>query len=488
MSSPTHRPQPGAQQGAPDCTIVLDSSDSAKSLATLAAPDAAAAAAKARGLPAAADVAPPAPAAAPRGRAYYVDWLRAALTALVVVHHCVCTYLSSSPWGQAAKKKDDPALWLLTQLFVNGNQAYFMTIFMFVSGLYTPGSYTRKGPGKFLADRSLRLLLPCLCYSLLAPPLINWWNDLAKAAPGVTPSLGAAFANWLKPGWPTTYVLPTGPPWFIWMLWCFDAVYVVTRAARESSLGRAISRRARALAGGDPAASALPRRAAPPTGGQYTTREMLSCGAALTAVMFVLCYTVRMVDALIFGLRPMTFVSRGPFVSFMPDYFVVYIVAFALGTHSGPGRWDVLNRLPSGWAGWCLAAGGVWWTLLGWVPNIVLHPAMAMQRGDGAFLLSWFLRTFVEQSFCVVWSIGLIVLFRDAFNARPGKWGSQIIGAAYAVYIVHPLIIMLYARALMPITFTSFVINAAAISAPVTITSWLVGAGLKNIPGAHRVL
>lgn len=82
-----------------------------------------------------------APAAAKkvqRPRTYYVDWLRAFLTVLVVVHHCITAYQSSYAWRA---KRGDTALWLLSQLFVGANQSYFMTLFFFLSGLYVPGSY-----------------------------------------------------------------------------------------------------------------------------------------------------------------------------------------------------------------------------------------------------------------------------------------------------------------------------------------------------------
>jgi hypothetical protein len=128
---------------------------------------------------------------------------------LVVVHHCVVAYQSSYAWGA---KRGDTALFLFSELFVNGNQAYFMTLFFFLSGLYVPGSYKRKGPWKFLLDRTLRLVVPCIFYSFLAPPFILWWNEMAKN-PGVEPAaaLGRQFRAWLKPGWPSTYNLATGP-------------------------------------------------------------------------------------------------------------------------------------------------------------------------------------------------------------------------------------------------------------------------------------
>lgn len=157
--------------------------------------------------------APTAVAKSPPARIYYIDWLRVFLTLIVVMHHCVTCYLSSwAPWVTQQKKSDN-ALWLLVQLFVNGNQAYFMTLFFFISGLYVPGSLRRKGAWHFLVDRTLRLVVPCVVYSLVAAPFIIWLTlgaDQKKAGP----SLGQAFADWLKPGWPMQYNLATGPLWF----------------------------------------------------------------------------------------------------------------------------------------------------------------------------------------------------------------------------------------------------------------------------------
>lgn len=426
-----------------------------------------------------------APARAPAPRTYYVDWLRAALTLVVLLHHCVCEYLKQAPWV-TKKGTDDPTLWLMgQQMFVNGNQAYFMTLFFFLAGIYVPGSYRRKGAARFMADRTLRLMLPCVVYSLLAQPLMAWWQDLARRGQG---DLAASFQRWFAPGWPTTYVLPTGPPWFLWMLWCFNAAYVIIRLVQDAPcpLRRALAARLPPCPLHRAFLAAVGRE--PSNGTEYGTKQALAGGALLAGVLFVLQYATRMMDTFAFGLRPLTFVSRGPFVAFMPDFLAVYMLAFALGTASGPAGWDVLARLPSGWGGWLLTAGGAWWVLFGWLLNVTLHPMMVLQRGQQAFILTWLLRTFVEQSFAVVWSAGLLVVFRDALNARPGWLGRQIIGAAYGAYIVHPLVIAVFARALMGFYFPSYMVNAVAISVPVVVVSWLVAAGLRAIPGAHHVL
>jgi hypothetical protein len=333
-------------------------------------------------------------------------------------------------------------------------------------------------------------MLPCVVYSLLAPPFMNWWAGYVKD-PASHPSLGSAFTKWLAPGWPTTYMLPTGPPWFIYMLWCFNVAYVILACAAASRAGAAVLRRLGCCCCGAGAAVA-DEAAKPAPRPRYTARQALGGSAALIAVLFLTCYGVRMLDLFAFNIQPSIFVQRGPFVQFMPDYLPVYIVAFSLGVFAGPkspfsSTADLLVRLPR-WGAACLAVGGVWWLQAGWLPNVVMHAMFANQKGSAVFAGSWVLRTFVEQSFCVVWSAGLLMAFRDGLNLRPNVFGEIINGAAYAAFLLHPVIIPLYAAAIMGFTFPSMVVNACAISAPVVITAWLLGAGLKAIPGAHRIL
>jgi len=191
----------------------------------------------------------------------------------------------------------------------------------------------------------------------------------------------------------------------------------------------------------------------------------------------------RMLDMFVFGVRPGTFIEYGPFVSFMPDYFPVYAAAFGLGTFSGPGHWNILTRLPKDVGWWWLGCAGWWWVQAGWLPNTVLNVAMADKLGTDAFIASWLLRTFVEQSFCVVWSAGLLVVFREAFNDKPGRVWSRIVNASYGAYIVHPLVIALFTRAIAPVAFSTSICSAVAISSPVVFTTWLIAVAAGPFPG-----
>eukprot|EP00882_Tetradesmus_deserticola_P001577 GHRQ01001701.1.p1 GENE.GHRQ01001701.1~~GHRQ01001701.1.p1 ORF type:complete len:291 (-),score=92.83 GHRQ01001701.1:1130-2002(-) len=290
------------------------------------------------------------------------------------------------------------------------------------------------------------------------------------------------------------------------MLWCFNVAYVIIKVMVESPVGKQVagkllqvcSRKGGSVPGDDAATAqqAGGKKDAESSGkvltisAEYTTKQWVVGGSVLICVLFTLMYATRVLDMLAFNVRPAVFISRGPFVAFMPDYFVVYVIAFTLGIYSGPASWNVLARLPSGYACWWLTIGGIWWVLAGWVPNVLLLNRMSMQFGIGPFLGSWLLRTFVEQSFCVVWSAGLIVLFRDAFNIQPKWLGRHIVNGAYGAYIIHPLMITLFARALMGLDAVapSAVVNAALISPLVVVSAWLVAALVRAIPGLDRVL
>lgn len=266
------------------------------------------------------------------------------------------------------------------------------------------------------------------------------------------------------------------------MLWWFNLTYVVVKMA--SNAIPALRRRREDSAQQLTELPKVHKAAKAP----FTTPQMLKYCSTVAVVFFVITYAARMLDTFAFNIRPMQFLQRGPFVSFMPDYLPVYLGAFFLGVLSGPTGWDVLSRLPDSWGSWSLWSAGIWWVMCGWLLNTVLHSWMSMQRGTPAYVLTWLMRTFVEQSFAVVWSVGLLVVFRQAYNVKPNWVGRQFCNGAYGAYLVHPVIIILFARALMPFPFPSAVVNAVAISPPTLVVAWVVACLLRAIPGADKVL
>lgn len=99
-----------------------------------------------------------------------LDALRACLTLLVVFHHCAITYGALGGWYYHEVAAGPSVESALLTLFCAINQAFFMGLFFFLAGYYTPHSLDRKGAPRFLADRFLRLGLPLLVYGFLIGP------------------------------------------------------------------------------------------------------------------------------------------------------------------------------------------------------------------------------------------------------------------------------------------------------------------------------
>ncbi len=103
---------------------------------------------------------------------FFVDNLRILLTILVISHHISITYGAPGSWYHREGVPDMLSAIILT-LFVAVNQAFFMGFFFMISGYFVPGSYDRKGGGKFLKDRLMRLGIPLVFYMVVIDPLLR---------------------------------------------------------------------------------------------------------------------------------------------------------------------------------------------------------------------------------------------------------------------------------------------------------------------------
>ena len=145
------------------------------------------------------------PAAAPsKPRLYYLDNLKGFLTVVVINHHILASYLGSGwVYGIGNYRK-------VYNVFASSvcllDQAYFMALFFFVSGLFVPSSCERKGRAAFLSDRLKRLGLPFLAFIFFLFPLVCY---------AFPPSNASRYA----------YSPSPGPPWFCFWLLLFSAAY-----------------------------------------------------------------------------------------------------------------------------------------------------------------------------------------------------------------------------------------------------------------------
>lgn len=163
---------------------------------------------------------------APRERLYYLDNLKVFLTCMVIIHH-ICCMFAGGGWvwnfnGYVANGYSNTtkqvASWILTL-----NQAYFMCMFFFISGYFTPSSFHKKGKHAFLKDKFKRLGIPFLAVSWVLFPLlilssIFMINDLGSVS-------GKNNNNSITDIWWYALIPNPGPLWFVGWLCIFNTIY-----------------------------------------------------------------------------------------------------------------------------------------------------------------------------------------------------------------------------------------------------------------------
>jgi len=81
-------------------------------------------------------------------RLFFIDNLRIFLVIVVILHHLSVIYAANTSFYYLEPTKNGISILLLAffQLF---NQAYFMGLFFFLPGYFSPASYNRKVAEKF---------------------------------------------------------------------------------------------------------------------------------------------------------------------------------------------------------------------------------------------------------------------------------------------------------------------------------------------------
>src|SRR5450432_1845010 len=374
------------------------------------------------------------PPSAPRE--LYIDRLRSVTTALVILLHTAITYGGSGGWfWREIEPSKSPSSLVLT-MFCATNQAYFMGFFFLLAGYFTPRSLERKGYRRFLADRFLRLGLPLLAFILILGPL---------TAAIVTAAQGDGF-------WPTIVFLwkhkriINGPLWFAEALLIFSLGYCAWRAVFGAPL------------------TVADRTPTPVPAYRWWLLSAVGTGAAALAIrQFVPTGTN------IFGLQL--------------GYFAGYIFLFALGIAAW--RRDWLHQLS-----WKQARPWVFTLLVAW-PCLPAAIALARHFHDKSSFSggpSWTAAIYAMWEPLVAWGIICLwlLVFRERMN-RPSRLWEWLDRRAYAVYIIHPPILVGIALLLRgwaaPALVKFGVTGSLAIAA-----CWLVADPLVRLPGVRRIV
>ena len=405
--------------------------------------------------------------AAEKGRLYFADNIRSFVIVQVVVLHAAVTYSGLGMWYYREAAALEPLTTLSFGIIQSFIQAYSLGLLFLVAGYFVPASFRRKGPGKFLRDRAVRLGVPALIYMLIINPAILYYVMSLSAqnpTPTPTPTPGGFYLGYLLG---LQFLGGSGPMWFAIALLIFSAAYAAARLLlgdpekrdEEKAEGAEGVEGAGGAEGmGDDAT--LPRH-----------REVI----ALILIIAAAAFAIRLVQPIGTAVLNMQL-----------SFFASYVALFVVGIAARRRGW--LERIPYPfgmiWLKAALAGGTGFWLAL-FLFGIGPDGEISMINGglywqSGAYAL-W------EAFFCVGACLGIVVIFRERFNSG-GRLSRFMADNSFAVYFFHPVILILVTAALRNFSWhplAKFAV-AAAVAVPLCfVASELV---LRRIPVVGRVL
>jgi glucan biosynthesis protein C len=387
----------------------------------------------------------PTPELSREGRSQYLDVVKLLLTVLVVGVHAAITYGAAGSWFFDDPVENFPTSAALT-FFNIYCQSFFMGLFFFISGLFTPRSIERKGPARFVLDRLVRLGIPLVVFFFIINPLTAYAGYRADH-----PSFGLGL--YLLMSFRGLRGMGTGPLWFVQALLGFSILAALVAAIFP-----------RTVRGAPQVGTPRPLRPA------RTYLALLGTGLGVGVLSFV----VRQWFPL------MTAVSN-----LQLGYFTQYIVYFVLGMAAG--RRGFLDRLTE------LSPRPWYWSSLGCVllMPVLLVAGGAFDNGLDAYTtgLRWQALAYAlwEQATAVVFSMSLLLFARRRLNT-PGSVLRVASRNAYVVYVFHAPVIVWIAYAWLRLQLPPAVKWVMLTIAGVAVTVLLGELMLKRIPGVRRVM
>jgi glucan biosynthesis protein C len=320
----------------------------------------------------------------------FIDNLRWVMIVLVVSMHAAVTYSHLGSWYFMEDPKPGQVVTVLFAYYQMSLQAFFMGFLFLIAGYFVPKAFDRKGGGRFLSDRFVRLGIPSLFYMLVVHPFTVYWllHDYYK----IHASSTAAYLVFLRT---FRWVGSSGPMWFAVALLIFCLVYALARAIRRQ-------------AHTDQSDAALPTHAQV---------------AGLAGIMGLCSFLVRIVQPMGTNILNMQLC-----------FFSQYILLFGVGITAYRRNW--LLRIPYDfgmrWFRLALIAGTlIWVAVVGCI--FATHTEKYI---DGGFTWQSAAICFWEAFFCMGICLGLTVLFRETFN-RQGAFAKWMSDNSFSVYLFH---------------------------------------------------
>jgi peptidoglycan/LPS O-acetylase OafA/YrhL len=323
-------------------------------------------------------------------------------------------------------------------MFVSTNQAYFMGFFFLLAGYFTPASLERKGYSRFIGDRFLRLGVPLLAFGLLLGPLTVAIVNFAQ---------GDGFWSRFVSLWRHKEFI-NGPLWFAQALLIFSLAYCAWRAVAGAPLAQA---------------QRTPR--------PVPARRWWPLSALGVAVAALAIRQFIPVGENVFGLQL--------------AYFASYIFLFGVGIAAW--RYDWLRQLT-----WKNARPGIRGMIITWltlpITILIVHATSSHGKSNFSGGFSWVAVLYAVWEPFVAWGLiaAWLLVFREHMN-KPSKFWDWLNRRAYAVYIIHPPVLVSIALLLHGWSAPAL-IKFAIVGMLACVATWLLADPLVRLPGLRSVV
>jgi Fucose 4-O-acetylase and related acetyltransferases len=355
-----------------------------------------------------------------------IDRLRVLLTLLVIFHHVAIAYGGSGAWYWR-EEADFSNLWLVA--FNAINQSFFMGLFFLLAGYFTAPSFARKSARAFLKDRCVRLGLPWLVYFFLLSPL-----TIALAREGFSREVGPYFIDRIL-----TFDLEPGPLWFTQALLLFSVVYAGFQLRW-------------------PRSAPMPLHFPP-----FAT--LFAIAILLGTVSFLLRLWIPVGDTVLW---------------LQLGYFPCYVFLFAAGCAAAQER--ILERITESQV--------LPWLALTFVGIATLPLALHGAFGTGSFDGGWNANALFYALWDPLTGFGIMLVLLWAarhWAAQPSALWTFLTRHAYAVYVIHPPVVVATSIAFAQTTLAPSM-KFLVVGTVASVGCFILATALLALPGVKRVL
>lgn len=371
-------------------------------------------------------------------RLLFIDNIRWTMILLVLSMHATDTYSPFGNWYYTDRSQTTFGTALVFGTYQSTLQAFFMALLFFVAGFFAAPSYDRKGFTRFLHNRWVRLGIPTALYILVIGPLTQYFLSRTWGTGG----FAYQWCLHLRDG---EILSESGPMWFAAVLLVFSLLYAGLRAA---------------------------------TGVPAKYVNVLPIGKAILGLVALMACATFVVRVFIPQDRAVLNVHPGD----LPQY----ILMFSAGIRAHRQRW--LESLPT--------RTGVRWATLLLGPAVALFAILLIYGGaadgdtslySGGTNIVSLGKSIWESLVCVGASLAIIVVYRERFN-KQGRLAALLSENAFAVYLIHPPIIILLAILLHSVS-APVVLKAVLLTATSALVTFSIAAlVLRRFPLLQRIL